>query len=70
MYCSKCGKQIEDGTRFCPNCGKFRSGDDYCKFTYDLSEFDGQDVMICISVHNGEKNGDENKLTLNAIDIE
>ena len=51
-------------------CWKFRSGDDYCKFTYDLSEFDGQDVMICISVHNGEKNGDENKLTLNAIDIE
>ncbi len=51
-------------------CWKFKSGDDYCKFTYDLSEFDGQDVMICISVHNGEKNGDENKLTLNAIDIE
>lgn len=51
-------------------CWKFKSGDDYCKFTYDLSEFDGQDVMICISVHNGEQNGDENKLTLNAIDIE
>ena len=51
-------------------CWKFKSGEDYCHFTYDLSEFDGQDVMICISVHNGEKNGDENKLTLNAIDIE
>lgn len=51
-------------------CWKFKSGDDYCHFTYDLSEFDGQDVMICISVHNGEVNGDENKLTLNAIDIE
>jgi len=21
MYCSKCGKQIEDGSRFCPECG-------------------------------------------------
>ncbi len=51
-------------------CWKFKSGDDYCRFTYDLSEFNGQDVMICISVHNGETNGDENKLTLNAIDIE
>ena len=51
-------------------CWKFKSGDDFCHFTYDLSAYDGQDVMICISVHNGEQNGDENKLTLNAIDIE
>lgn len=21
MYCKKCGKEIEDGTKFCPNCG-------------------------------------------------
>ena len=21
MYCMKCGKEIEDGTNFCPNCG-------------------------------------------------
>lgn len=21
MYCSKCGTQLEDGSRFCPNCG-------------------------------------------------
>lgn len=21
MYCSKCGKQIADGSRFCPECG-------------------------------------------------
>lgn len=50
-------------------CWKFKSGDDYCTFTYDLSEFNGQDILVCLSVHNGEKNGDENKLTLNAIDI-
>lgn len=52
------------------DCWKFKSGDAYCTFTYDLSQFDGQDVVVCLSVHNGEKNGDENKLTLNAIDIE
>ena len=21
MYCMKCGKEIEDGTNFCPKCG-------------------------------------------------
>ncbi|MCM1449249.1 MAG: carboxypeptidase-like regulatory domain-containing protein [Clostridiales bacterium] len=51
-------------------CWKFKSGDAFCEFVYDLSEYNGQDVMIAISVHNGEKNGDENKLVLNAIDIE
>lgn len=51
-------------------CWKFKSGEDYCEFVYDLSAYNGQDVMIVISVHNGELNGDENKLTLNAIDIE
>ncbi len=59
-----------DASAAADGCWKFKSGDAYCTFTYDLSEFDGQDVMICISVHNGEVNGDENKLTLNAIDIE
>lgn len=22
MYCRKCGKEIPDGAKFCPNCGK------------------------------------------------
>ena len=22
MFCSKCGAQIEDGTKFCPKCGQ------------------------------------------------
>ena len=21
MFCSKCGKEIEDGAKFCPGCG-------------------------------------------------
>ena len=21
MFCTKCGKQLEEGTAFCPNCG-------------------------------------------------
>lgn len=27
MYCSKCGKQIHDGARFCSSCGTVASGD-------------------------------------------
>ena len=26
MYCSKCGKQIADGSRFCPECGNQFAG--------------------------------------------
>lgn len=27
MFCSKCGKQIEDGSRFCPYCGNVQGQD-------------------------------------------
>lgn len=26
MYCSNCGKQITDGTKFCPECGASQAG--------------------------------------------
>ena len=26
MYCKNCGKQIEDGTKFCPECGADQGG--------------------------------------------
>ena len=26
MYCTKCGKQLEEGTAFCPNCGTAQNG--------------------------------------------
>lgn len=26
MYCSNCGKQIADGTKFCPECGTSQNG--------------------------------------------
>lgn len=43
--------------------------DGYCEFVYDLSEFDGQDVMLTIGVFKGEANGDENKLLFYSIDL-
>lgn len=43
--------------------------DGYCEFVYDLSGFDGQDVMITIGVFKGEANGDENKLLFYSISL-
>lgn len=36
----------------------------YATFSYDLSEFDGQDVTLCLGVFKGTDNGDENKLCI------
>lgn len=41
----------------------------YCDFVYDLSEFNGKDVMITIGVYKGEANGDENKLLFYSINL-
>lgn len=58
-------------------CWKFthESGDagnpaGYCKFVYDLSQFDGQDVTIAIAIFKGEANGDENKLLFYSVKID
>lgn len=52
-------------------CWKFihESGDNgnpeaYADFVYDLSAFNGKNVMITIGVFKGEANGDENKLVI------
>ena len=42
----------------------------YCKFVYDLSQFDGQDVTIAIAIFKGEANGDENKLLFYSVKID
>lgn len=36
--------------------------EDYAAFEYDLSQFNGKDVMLVFGVYKGEDNGDENKL--------
>lgn len=37
---------------------------------YDLSQFNGEDVMLTIGIFKGEENGDENKLVLRSITME
>lgn len=41
--------------------------DGYATFTYDLSEFNGKEVILALGVYIGEQNGDENKLCINEI---
>lgn len=41
--------------------------DGYATFTYDLSEFNGKEVILALGVYAGEQNGDENKLCINEI---
>lgn len=57
-------------------CWKFKHGDGgadnpegYAAFVYDLSQFNGENVFIAISVHNGEANTGENKLVIHTIDL-
>ncbi|MDR1681440.1 MAG: carboxypeptidase-like regulatory domain-containing protein [Prevotellaceae bacterium] len=58
-------------------CWKFKHGagevgtpNDYARFVYDLSQFNGNNVVVALGVYNGEVNGDENKLCINAIDLQ
>lgn len=41
--------------------------DGYATFTYDLSEFNGKEVILALGVYAGEQNEDENKLCINEI---
>lgn len=41
----------------------------YATFSYDLSAFDGEDVVIAIGVYNVEPNTGENKLVFHTIDL-
>ncbi|MGN1077681.1 MAG: zinc-ribbon domain-containing protein [Candidatus Gallimonas sp.] len=40
MYCSQCGKQLQDGDRFCPSCGASQTGEE--KQTYTPPQYNPQ----------------------------
>lgn len=54
--------------RFHNNKGE-KGSNDYASFVYDLSEFNGQNVVIAIGVYKGLDNGDESKLCFYSIDF-
>lgn len=43
--------------------------EEYATFTFDLSEYNGKNVVLCIGVYKGENNGDENKLVLYSFEL-
>jgi len=57
-------------------CWKFKHGqggagdpDAYASFVYDLSSFNGNNVVLAFGIYNGEVNGDENKLVFYSINL-
>lgn len=57
-------------------CWKFKHGDGgsdnpegYASFVYDLSQFNGSNVVLAFGVYNGEANTGENKLVFYQIDM-
>lgn len=67
----------EDASAVSDGCWKFRhyhgSASDpgaYASFDYDLSQFNGKDVVLVFGVYNGEANTSENKLTFYNITLD
>ncbi len=64
-------EKADDGCwRFDHNSGANGRPNEYASFTYDLSQFDGKNVVVALSVHMGEANGHENKLCIYSVDFE
>lgn len=60
----------EDGCwKFKHDKGSPDDPDAYASFVYDLSQFNGQDVVFVFGVYNGELNSTENKLVFYSVDL-
>ena len=69
-------KEAEEAAAAEDGCWKFKHGSGgadtpnaYAKFVYDLSQFNGNNVVIAIGVFNGEKSSDENKLVFHSVEF-
>jgi hypothetical protein len=58
-------------------CWKFKhdnggagNPDGYASFVYDLSQFNGNNVVLCLGVFKGESNGDESKVCIYSINLD
>lgn len=60
-------EEDENFVKFNHRNGTANAPDGYATFTYDLSAFDGKEVILALGVYVGEQNGDENKLCINEI---
>lgn len=67
---SDVGEAAADGCwKFCHEDGNADNPDAYASFSYDLSEFNGKNVVVALAVFKGEDNGDENKLCIHSISL-
>lgn len=55
--------------KFINDVGETSDPDSYATFSYDLSEFNGKDIVLCIGVFKGEENGDENKICFYSVEL-
>ena len=64
------GEAADNGCwKFIYENGSADDPDAYATFSYDLSEFNGKNVVLALAVFKGEDNGDENKLCIYNISI-
>ncbi|MDL2213195.1 carboxypeptidase-like regulatory domain-containing protein [Bacteroides sp. OttesenSCG-928-J23] len=56
--------------KFIHQAGDADNPNDYATFVYDLSEFNGSNVVLALGVFNGERNGTENKLVFRSVTLE
>ena len=63
-------KEGPDGTiKFRHSNGDTGHPENYGKFVFDLSQYNGKNVTLVLAVYKGEANGDENKVTIYSIDL-
>lgn len=64
------GQAADNGCwKFIHENGSADTPEDYAQFVYDLSEFNGKNVIVMLGVFKGEKNDDENKLCIHSITL-
>ncbi len=64
------GEAADNGCwKFMHEDGGADNPDGYATFDYDLSEFNGKNVVVALAVFKGEDNDDENKLSIYSISI-
>lgn len=76
-YIAPTSNTAQDAAAAADGCWKFKhdgggagNPDAYASFVYDLSQFNGSNVVLALSVHKGEStNTDENKLVIYSIDL-
>lgn len=59
----------DDTIKFNHKNGDTGHPENYGKFVFDLSQYNGQNVTLVLAVYKGEENGDENKVTIYSIDL-